>query len=176
METSLSAVDKEGHPNLTVSGKLREKENFIFGSAPNFYSIPDDDRCNSSKPGAITKEDLEEFERKEKRKKEKARNRKKNRPTVADVRERLKLIAKYHKKEVEDAMPCPYPLLGPAGDSDSDDSDDDMGADGKSRTNKKCENSDVKPIPISERNGRKKKSTNKKTNSGPPKKRGRKTK
>lgn len=164
----MASTDNNGHPNLTISGKLREKENFIFGGAPNLYDLPDDDRKLSS--GQITKEDLEEFDRHEKRKKEKRKQRKKNIPSNADVRERLRIIAKYHKKEVEESMPCPYPLLGPAGEEDSDSDSEPEQRSNQSRKNKKAENSDVIPISYKNRSGQSKK----KSSSQPPKKRGKK--
>ena len=169
-ETSLSSSDKDGHPNLTISGKLREKENFVFGGVPNFYSLPEDDRTNTkSTPGIITREDLLEYAAEEKRKKEKRKEKKKNVPTNNEVRERLRIISKYHKKMVEESMPCPYPLLGPAGESDSDSDNED---DNTKRRNKKCENSDSKPILPIVRSGRK--NSNPIQTKAPPKKRGKK--
>jgi hypothetical protein len=152
-ETCLSKWDKNQKPNLTITGKLREKENIIFRGAPNFYNLPDDDRELPKKSELkVTVEDLKEYEEKEKRKKQKKKERKQKAPSIAEIRERLKIIAKYHKKEVEQSMPCPYPLCGPAGESDSE-SDSET----KDQKSKRAEESDKKPLTYEEKTGTTKK-------------------
>jgi hypothetical protein len=148
-ETSLSSTDKEGRPHLTISGKLREKENYIFGGAPNLYDLANDDRGNRS--NKMSKDDLKEFQNDEKEKERKRKENKKKVPSNQEVRDHLRIIASYHKKEINETMPSAYPLLGRAGDSDSDDSNNTQ-----KRKNKKVENSDSKPVRLVDKTGKSK--------------------
>lgn len=156
-ETSLSATDNEGRPNLTISGKLREKENFIFGGAPLFNAIPNDDRgrgggeYTSSNGTKISKKELEDFQKEEERKKQKKKDAKKNAPSNEEIREHLRMIRDFHKKEVNETMPSAYPLLGAVAGEDEEES----GSTGRGK-NSKAENSDTVPIPYKVRSGRNK--------------------
>jgi hypothetical protein len=97
-------------PSLTVSGKLKQKENLIFGGAPNFDKLKPDDRGGKN---TLSTEEMKSFMEEQYRKEEKKKNKQKT-PSNEEIREHLRMIIKYHKKEVDDLMPSAYPLLGQA--------------------------------------------------------------
>lgn len=138
-----------GIPNLTITGKLREKQNIIFSGVPNLHELPEDDRKIASNGVVVTKKDLEDYAEEEKRKKEKMKQYKKNIPSPDKIRERLRLIVKFHKKEVEESMPSAYPILGPAGEDFLNEEKEDR--DGNDKNLQLQKNSDCIPISYSQK-------------------------
>jgi hypothetical protein len=166
----ISVPNQNFSPSLTVTKRLKLKENLIFGGAPNFHKLKDDDRANKSNVPKhntpVTEAELKEFVQKEKAKQDKKKQRKKEIPKPEEIREHLRVIVTYHKKEVEQNMPTAYPLLGPAGKEGSDnDSDTEESTATADRANRSLQN----------RSGRKRQLSSVFTrNEGPPLKRGRK--
>lgn len=165
--------DESAPPSLTVTQRLKSKENLIFGGAPNFHDLKTDDRSGKSKNknGTMTMEEMKEFYNEQTKKDEKQKANKKEAPTNGKIRDHLKMIVKYHKQEVEELMPTAYPLLGPAGKDDDD--DDDNPKSGSS--SKGTASADIRIRSDKEKSGRKKRlpSANERSKP-PPKKRGKK--
>jgi hypothetical protein len=178
METSLSHEDNQGEPNLTITGKLREKQNLIFRECPVFWDLLDDDRTGSRPSsgrggGYVTKEELEEYEKEEEERMKQLKKKKKKLPTNAEMREMLRLITIEHKRSINDSFPSPYPLLGAAVDSDEDDN----GNGGKSGSSEKQTTVTLQDRRFGPNSKKKQKTTskNKKTNANPnSRKRGKK--
>ncbi len=113
--------DPDYAPSLTITPKLQTKENLIFGGAPNFNELKNDDRRSKTKMGSLSLEELKEIAQKEKEEQERIKKNKKKAPSVEEVRRYLKSISSYHKHEVEKELPSAYPVLGPAGEKSDDD-------------------------------------------------------
>ncbi len=164
--------DESAPPSLTVTQRLKSKENLIFGGAPNFHDLKADDRSGKSKNknGTMTMEEMKEFYNEQTKKDEKQKANKKEAPTNGKIREHLKMIVKYHKQEVEELMPTAYPLLGPAGKDDDDDN-----TKSGSSSSKGTASADIRIRSDKEKSGRKKRlpSANERSKP-PPKKRGKK--
>lgn len=161
--------DPNAKPSLTVTQRLKQKENLIFGGAPNFKDLKSDDRSGKNTSSTMSFDEMKEFSEQQKKKEERKKKNKKDAPTPNEIREHLRLIVKYHKKEVEELMPTAYPLLGPAGKNDEDD-DDDNTLDSKKGTSQ----ADTQRRTIKESSGRKKKIPCASDRCKPPKKRGKK--
>lgn len=118
-------------PTLYVTKKLQTKSGLIFKNCPHFRALRDDDTDKNklsdeegkSKNRRMTLKKLDKHVEKmdermlKKRLREKGGNRP---PNVKALREHLKKIIKYHRKQVNEEIPSIYPILGPANeDSDS---------------------------------------------------------
>jgi DNA-directed RNA polymerase specialized sigma subunit len=126
------------------------KENLIFGGAPNFGALKSDDRGVPNKPGTLSMEQMKQDKEKMDKEEEKKKNNKNKAPSKEEIREHLRMIIKYHKKEVEETMPSAYPLLGPAGKHSDD--EDESGTNQSNSTS----TADRTIRPYKERSGRKK--------------------
>ena len=159
--------DSNTPPSLTVTQRLKVKENLIFGGAPNFNQLKSDDRGGKNKNGTMSLEEMKEFMSQQQQREKNKKNYKKEAPSNEKIREHLRTIVKYHKKEVEELMPTAYPLLGPAGKSEDDE-------EGQGQA-KGTASADVTIRSNKETSGRKKRlpSANERSNI-PPKKRGKK--
>lgn len=153
-----------------MTQRLKQKENLIFGGAPNFKDLKSDDRSGKNTSSTMSFDEMKEFSEQQKKKDERKKKNKKDAPTPNEIREHLRLIVKYHKKEVEELMPTAYPLLGPAGKSDEDEEDDEISESNKKGTSQ----ADTQRRMVKESSGRKKKLPSASERSKPPKKRGKK--
>jgi hypothetical protein len=162
-----------GEIGLYKNNKLYQrqyKHNYFKVCSTNFHKLKDDDRVNKSTASKhntpVTEAELKEFVQKAKAKQDKKKQRKKEIPKPEEIRDHLRVIVTYHKKEVEQNMPTAYPLLGPAGKEGSDnDSDTEESTATADRANRSLQN----------RSGRKRQLSSVFTrNEGPPLKRGRK--
>lgn len=145
---------EDEHPSLTLSGKYRVRENFIFGGAPNFHELEADDRVHNNK--VYTKEELKEYKKEKDEKDKEKKKEKKKKPTPEEIREHLRLITSFHKKLIDETMPSAYPLLGYI-DSDEEKESHSKSKGSSKRKNSKVENSDIRRISFNERSGRKRK-------------------
>lgn len=120
-------------PTLYTTKKIKDKTGLAFYNCPYFKELRSDDtdkQVSEAMSQRISKKDfekeVEKIKEKEKMKKEKRKSKKKD-PSIKQIREHLRKIVKYHCKEVNEAIPSIYPILGPV-NSDSDDDDEDGGS------------------------------------------------
>jgi len=150
-----------------VTQRLKRKENFIFGGAPNFSQLKCDDRGGKNQMGTMSLEEMKEFSEEQQKKDEAKKAHKKEAPNNNKIRDHLRMIVKYHKQEVEELMPTAYPLLGPAGKKDDDEND-------SKNPTKGTASADTHMRSLKEVTGRNKKASANKQTKAAPKKRGKK--
>jgi len=116
-------------PTLYTTKKIKDKKGLAFYSCPHFKDLRSDDVDKSTRESeaASRRISTKEFEKEVEKITEKEKAKKKKRkgardPSIKEVRERLRKMVQYHKKEVQETIPCIYPILGPVNsDSDADD-------------------------------------------------------
>lgn len=110
-------------PTLGISGKLQQKEGFIFGGAPNFWDqIVEKNPSPHHSTGRMGMDELQEFidDKKEIEKEQKKKKRKI--PSTSQIRKHMRDIILFHKEKAEEAFPCIYPLMSDKLEEDEDES------------------------------------------------------
>lgn len=124
-------------PSLYMTHKLKPKTGVCFPNAPMFKYLRDNDleeyggkigkNNGVSGNGKMKKKyfDKEVGKIDKKDEKMKLKRKEKKDPTCQEIRNHMKKMAKFHKREHYEARPCIYPILGGGASDEEGGSDDD---------------------------------------------------